>query len=134
MGYRSDVVIAFAFESKEQIDEVMAIYRMDHRVQKHGLETAWTIHDWNGVWGLTYSAESIKWYNEAYEDVQGVEYMLTVVKQFDDEREEFNYAYRMIRIGEEDSDIETYNYSNHADLEEVLWDRIALHREIRTDF
>jgi len=40
----------------------------------------------------------------------------------------------MIRIGEEDSDIETYNYSNHADLEEVLWDRIALHREIRTDF
>lgn len=134
MGYRSDVVIAFAFESKEQIDEVMAIYRMHKFVQEHGLEKEWQVHDWNGVWGLTYSAESIKWYNEAYEDVQGLEHMLTVVKQFDDEREEFNYAHRMIRIGEEDSDIESSNYSNHSDLEEVLWGRIGLHREIRTDF
>ena len=38
MGYGSDVVIAFAFDTKEQIEEVLAIYRMHQFVQRLDLE------------------------------------------------------------------------------------------------
>jgi hypothetical protein len=30
MGYRSDVIIAYVFKTKEQLDEVWAVYCMDH--------------------------------------------------------------------------------------------------------
>jgi hypothetical protein len=140
MGYRSDVVIAFAFASKEQIDEVMAIYRMDPRVQKNGLETAWTIHEHEGSVFLTYSADCVKWY-DSYEDVQGLQHMSALVKSFDDERGRgegnlplFPFAYRFVRIGEEDQDIESDSDYSDMGLMDQLWDRMSLTREINTDF
>lgn len=135
MGYRSDIVLAYVFKHKEQIDEVMAIYRMHPLVQAHDLAKDWEVHDWNGMWGLTYHAESVKWY-DSYEDVQGFEHMFDVVQKFVEERDVFLYAYRKIRIGEDDTDIEYGDDCNDPDGELMyeLYDRMRLRRELVTNF
>lgn len=135
MGYRSDVAIAYVFQHKEQVDEVLAIYQMHPFVQKHDLAKEWQVHEWGGRWGLTYTASYVKWY-DSYEDVQGFEHMFDVVQQFVEERDVFLYAYRKIRIGEEDQDIEHSSDSNDPDgeLTDELYDRMKLRREIETDF
>jgi hypothetical protein len=136
MGYRSDVAIAFVFSKKEQIDEVLAIYQMRPFVSEHDLVECWTVRDWDGVWGLTYSAESIKWY-DSYEDVQGLEDMVTVVETFAEERgDAFPYAYCKLSVGEEDDDIERVYDNNDAgsELSSKLFDRMDIHREIQTNF
>lgn len=135
MGYKSDVAIAYAFKHKEQIDEVLAIYRMNPLVQRHDLEKEWQVHDWNGKWGLTYAANDVKWY-DSYEDVQGFEHMLKVVQDFAAERDPFIYAYRKIRIGENEQDIDCSSDDNDPDHELIdeLYDRVGLRREIVTNF
>lgn len=149
MGYRSDVVFAFAFDTKEQVDEVLAIYQMHHCVQKYDLAKEWQVHKWDNCWGLTYTAFGVKWY-PSYEDVQGFEHMLSVVETFANERIDvsmetdedgkqqivhmFPYACRKLRVGENDDDIEWYTTSNHGNLEEVLCERMNLRREIETNF
>lgn len=135
MGYRSDVVISYVFKHKEQIDEVLSIYQMHKFVQAHDLAKVWQVHDWDGKWGLTYHAESVKWY-DTYEDVQGFEHMFDVVQQFVEERDVFLYAYRKIRLGEEDTDIEHSSADNDPDHELIdeLYDRMAVRRELITDF
>ena len=136
MGYRSDVAIGFAFNTKEQIDEVLAIYQMRPFVSEHDLVKQWTIRDWDGVWGLTYSAEGIKWY-ESYEDVQGLEGMVDVVKTFAEERgDAFPYAYCKLRIGEDDEDTESvWEYNEPGtDIAYVLSDRMSIRRELQIDF
>lgn len=135
MGYRSDIAIAYVFQHKEQVEEVRAIYQMHPLVQAHDLTKEWEVHDWNGKWGLTYTAAYVKWY-EGYEDVQGFEHMFDVVQKFVEERDVFLYAYRKIRIGEEDQDIDTTRDDNDPDGELIdeLYDRLGVVREIRTDF
>jgi hypothetical protein len=135
MGYRSDVVLVYVFKHKEQIDEVLAIYRMHPLVQAHDLAKDWEVHDWNGMWGLTYQVEGTKWY-DSYEDVQGFEHMFDVVQKFVEERDVFLYAYRGIRIGEEDTDIEHGSDSNDPDGELIdeLYERVSLRRDIITNF
>jgi hypothetical protein len=140
MGYRSDVVIGFAFKAKAQIDELMAVYRMDPRVQHNDLEAAWKISERDDVVFLYYAADYVKWY-ESFDDVQGLEYMRTLVNTFDEERGRgegdlplFPFAFRFIRIGEEDPDVETNAADNDMDLMEELWERMTLSREINTDF
>jgi hypothetical protein len=140
MGYRSDVVIGFAFKDKAQIDELMAVYRMDPRVQKNDLEAAWKISERDDVVFLYYADDHVKWY-ESYEDVQGLEYMRTLVNTFDEERGRgegdlplFPFAFRFIRIGEEDPDVVTNASDNDMDLMDELWERMTLRREIETTF
>ncbi len=135
MGYRSDIAIAFAFKTKEQIEELMAIYRMNEKVQKYECEKHWNIHDWGESWGLTLTINNVKWY-DAYEDVQAFEYMHDLVLEFYANREGFRYAYRMILIGEEDKDIVVVNsYSpDDYELHDQLLDRMNLSRLIETNF
>lgn len=135
MGHRSDVVLAYVFKHKEQIDEVMAIYRMHPLVQAHDLAKDWEVHDWNGMWGLTYQVEGTKWY-DTYDDVQGYEHMFDVVQQFVEERDVFLYAYRKLRIGEDDTDIEYGDDCSDPDGELMyeLYERVSLRRDIITNF
>ena len=134
------MVIGFAFKAKAQIDELMAVYRMDPRVQKNDLESAWKISERDNAVFLYYAADYVKWY-ESFDDVQGLEYMRTLVNTFDEERGRgegdlplFPFAFRFIRIGEEDPDVETDASDNDMDLMEELWERMTLSREINTDF
>ncbi len=41
MGYRSDVHIAVAFDSKKNMDEVIAAYALNINVEKHNLVNDW---------------------------------------------------------------------------------------------
>ena len=43
MGYRSDVYIAVAFDSKKNMDEVIAVYALNTNVEKHDLVNDWVI-------------------------------------------------------------------------------------------
>jgi len=136
MGYRSDVAIAFAFKKKEQIDEVLAIYQMRPFVSEHNLAERWTVRDWNGVWGLTFVADSVKWY-DSYEDVQGLEDMVEVVKTFAEERgAAFPYAHCKLRLGEDEGDYERVYEHNDAgiDLIDSLYSRMDIRRELQLEF
>jgi hypothetical protein len=150
MGYHSDIAIAFAFKTREQIDEVLAVYQMHPLVQKHDLTKCWKVHDWDGMWGLTHQQDSVEWY-DSYEDVQGLEHMQDVVATFADERGAdvgetdengkqeivhlFPYAFRMVRLGEEieDNEIQT-NEAGGGRLADELYDRLNIRREIEIDF
>ena len=134
MGYRSDVVLAVALNDRAQLDEVLAIYQMHPSVQKHDLVKEWAVRDWGGVWGMTYTAEYVKWY-EDYEYVKGLEHMLEVVQTFGVERgEKFPFAYYKIRIGEDLEDVHTEADGNDGDLESALYGRMSVNRSIETDF
>jgi hypothetical protein len=56
---------------------------------------------------------------------------------FSENREGFEYAYRTLRIGEDDADIEENHHGHQEDnstLSDELWDRMSLRREIETTF
>ena len=75
MGYRSDVYIAVAFDSKKNMDEVIAVYALNTNVEKHDLVNDWVIKDDNILY---FHAENVKWYDN-YEWVQGYEHMLSLI-------------------------------------------------------
>ena len=104
MGYRSDVVIAVAFAEKQHLDEVMAVYALNMYVQKHDLLSSWEIGEYDDAWVAMYNMESVKWY-DTYEDVTGLNALGELAKKFWEERS-IPYAYRFVRVGEEDADVE----------------------------
>jgi hypothetical protein len=134
MGYRSDVVLMAVFANAEQHDEVMAVYRMDANVQKHDLEKAWRRVDLNdGEVVRIYEGNDVKWY-ESYEDVQGLEYLSSLLADFHEERQ-FDYAWGNVRIGEEETDIVYDTFSPDSnDLIEIVYDGLGIERSIRLGF
>lgn len=138
MGYTSDALLAVAFETKEQLEEVWAIYCLHKFVQEHDLAKAWTRTD--KAWTHTdtvyptlwVSVQNVKWY-ESYEDVQGFEHMHTVAQTFADERD-FKYAWIKYRVGEDINDIEVVDDANSEDLREYLYDHSYIRREIIHEF
>ena len=139
MGYRSDVHIAVAFDSKKNMDEVIAAYALNINVEKHNLVNDWVIKDDNILY---FQAEHVKWY-EHYEWVEGYEYMFELVEKFYESRG-FSSAYRLLRVGEEDDDVEDRHdwfdgdYEHNADNEDTglddtdttLIDKLMLNMEI----
>jgi len=137
MGYRSDGIIVVAFESLEDMREVLAVYRLDPRVQKLNPfvskdkyeigSKCWTFHDWNTntreepiIWYLMrLDFRHWKWYRE-YEDIQAYEHIATICKQFARERENFTYAYRFVRGGEEHDDTEEECYGSESYLSQMM--------------
>lgn len=104
MGYRSDVAIVVAFKTKEEMEEVLAVYRMDPRVQKHKIMEQWKLRpDFQPPY-MTHAESSVKWY-ESSEDVEAVEHIASICADFAEARG-FEYAYRLVRLGEADDDTE----------------------------
>ena len=132
MGYRSDVLIAVAFSTKEHRDEVWAVYCMDPRVKEHNLAGAWKNHDGGEYPVLWYQEDDVKWY-ESFDDVQGVTHLIDVASDFAQERG-LHYASIMLRIGEEMTDIE--NVERHADgnMMSFLWQLCDVERTIVHNF
>ena len=141
MGYRSDGIIVVAFESLEEMREVLAVYRLDPRVQKHNpfqKDIDDDLVDNDGNWTFhTYALDSDttcylmrldfygwKWYAD-YEDVQSYQHIFTVCKQFARERENFTYAYRFVRGGEEHDDYEEECYGSESYLSQMLVERLT---------
>lgn len=139
MGYRSDIVIAFAFASEKHLAEVLAIYQMNELVKTHDLLQDWSTHTWGKTWALTFVSHSVKWY-DGYEDVIGIGHMHEVVQAFAEERgEDFNFAYKKIRLGESFDDVDyESDYTNDSagigiDLIRVIDSRIDIRRELVVD-
>ena len=128
MGYRSDVHIAVAFTCEDDLKEVLAVYAIDPLVQQHDLLKEWEVKEDNI---LLYLAEDVKWYDSS-EDVQGIMHMLSLVDTFYEERDEMQRAYRFVRIGEEQDDIEErYERGNDQGiLIDKLWAGISIIRKV----
>jgi hypothetical protein len=137
MGYRSHVAIAVAFRTREQMEEVLAVYRMHPKVQEHNVMDQWKINtdmiDGDPPYML-FQGEDVKWYPN-YEDVQAFEYIGVVCNEFADERG-FGFAFRLVRIGEEDSDIvvdDDYARSGDHDLSYFIVENLGPVRRINCD-
>ena len=138
MGYRSDGIIVVAFESLEEMREVLAVYRLDPRVQKHNpfpkdidgdSDDYWTFHTYDldsdtTCYLMRLDFYGWKWYAD-YEDVQSYQHIFTVCKQFARERENFTYAYRFVRGGEEHDDYEEECYGSETYLSQMLVERLT---------
>ena len=138
MGYRSDGIIVVAFESLEEMREVLAIYRLDPRVQKHNpfqkdidddSDDYWTFHTYaldesTTCYLMRLDFYGWKWYAD-YEDVQSYEHIFTVCKQFARDREDFTYAYRFVRGGEEHDDYDEECYGSQTYLSQMLVERLT---------
>ena len=137
MDYRSNVVLMAVFANAEQHDEVMAVYRMDPNVQQYDLEKAWRRVDLDrGEVVRIYEGNDVKWY-ESYEDVQGLEYLSSLLADFHEERQ-FNYAWGNVRIGEEETDIVYDVFSPSTDkseeLRDLIYDGLQICRTIDVGF
>tara|TARA_B110000971_G_scaffold106372_1_gene109102 strand:- start:2097 stop:2495 length:399 start_codon:yes stop_codon:yes gene_type:complete len=128
MGYRSDVYIGVAFENAADLKEVIAVYAIDPRVQQLDLMKEWDVMEDNI---LLCVIEGTKWY-AGYEDVQGIEHMLNLADKFDAERD-MPIAYRFVRLGEDEDDMETreeHNGQAESQLIEKLWAGMQLSRKM----
>ena len=102
MGYRSEVFLGISFESPERMDEVLAVYALDPRVQKNDALGYWNIdRDGARMW---YHNDYAKWYPE-YEDVQAVHHIEDVAEDFAKNRG-FRYRFYFLRLGEDHTDME----------------------------
>ena len=138
MGYRSDGIIVVAFESLEEMRGVLAVYRLDPRVQKHNpfqkdidddSDDYWTFHTYaldesTTCYLMRLDFYGWKWYAD-YEDVQSYEHIFTVCKQFARDREDFTYAYRFVRGGEEHDDYDEECYGSQTYLSQMLVERLT---------
>jgi hypothetical protein len=140
MGYRSDVAIAVAFAEKQHLEEVMSVYALNMYVQKHDLLSSWEIGEYDDAWVAMYTAEEVKWY-DTYEDVTGFNALGKLAKKFWEERS-IPYAYRFVRIGEEDADVEIDVHEsdcngsddNRGDrLADLLADALYVSRSVNND-
>ena len=136
MGYRSDILIAIAFKTKTQRDEVWAVYCMDKRVQDHNLAEQWKLSDADAHTPIMYFyEEGVKWY-ESYAEVQGIEHMQEVAEQFEYNRK-LPFAWLKYRVGEDLKDTEVEEYcsdSDGTDLLGELWQRANIERRIEHSF
>ena len=71
-----------------------------------------------------------KYYRE-YEDIQAYEHLVTVCKQFANEREGFSYAYRFVRGGEEDDDTEEECYGSDTPLSQSMVENLEQELGVR---
>jgi hypothetical protein len=109
MGYRSTVAFVISFKDKETLDNYLAPRLLDENL-KNDRENFSRIA-WDDA-SVMYYSEDIKWYDD-YEDVKAL------TKLYKDTIEAGG-AYRFIRVGEEDKDIEE-EYAE-SDTIEPFWD------------
>jgi hypothetical protein len=137
MGYTSDVVLMAVFANAEQHDEVMAVYRMNFNVQEYDLEKAWRRVDLkDGEVVRIYEGNPVKWY-KSFADVQGLEYMSSLLADFHEERE-FDYAWGKVRIGEDTDDTvyDVFNPETDASekLRDIVYEGLSINRRINLGF
>ena len=99
MGYRSDVGIIVAFETREDMEKVIATYKMDVDVQRLDLFAEWSIYEGKEVCFLQYRNEHVKWYDD-YEDVVGIRNLPKLAESFG-ETQGIPYAWKELNVGED---------------------------------
>ena len=109
MGYRSTVAFIISFKDKETLDNYLAPRLLDEHIKND--RDNFSRIAWDDASAM-YHVEDVKWY-DTYPDVQAL------TKLYKDTIEAGG-AYRFIRVGEEDKDIEE-EYAE-SDTTEPFWD------------
>ena len=105
MGYRSDVGIVVAFKTREDMEKVIATYKMNPDVQRLDLFAEWSIYhraitsELCEVFFLQYKNTDIKWYDD-HDDVIGIRYLTKLASNFGKEQGMF-YAWKELNVGED---------------------------------
>ena len=129
MGYRSDVGIIVAFKTREDMEKVIATYKMDVDVQRLDLFAEWSIYEGKEVCFLQYKNEHIKWYDD-YEDVVGIRNLPKLAESFG-EAQDIPYAWKELNVGEDGAIHENSGSSRPTELEEFCDDMLMVtHPEI----
>ena len=129
MGYRSDVGIVVAFKTREDMEKVIAIYKMDVDVQRLDLFAEWSIYEGKEVCFLQYRNEHVKWYDD-YEDVVGIRNLPKLAESFG-EAQDTPYAWKELNVGEDGAIHENSGSSRPTELEEFCDDMLMVtHPEI----
>ena len=129
MGYRSDVGIIVAFKTREDMEKVIAIYKMDVDVQRLDLFAEWSIYEGKEVCFLQYKNEHVKWYDD-YEDVVGIRNLPKLAESFG-EAQDIPYAWKELNVGEDGAIHENSGSSRPTELEEFCDDMLMVtHPEI----
>jgi hypothetical protein len=116
MGYRSDVGIVVAFKTREDMEKVIAIYKMDVDVQRLDLFAEWSMYEGKDVYFLQYKNEHVKWYDD-YEDVVGIRNLPKLAESFG-EAQDIPYAWKELNVGEDGAIHENSGSSRPTELEE----------------
>ena len=121
MGYRSDVTaLIYPVSGEDNLIEYDKLKLLMNTTFKDFFTTWDEDFEWDDKHrALKFSVESVKWY-DGYPDVQRFGKFLTEIS-------ELGYEYEIIRVGEEDTDIE---YDSTGDAEGYLYVR----REIEVRF
>ena len=103
MGYRSEVAYVIAFEDKPTLNEFISLVMLKGGAEAEALKEC-QIEVSEGAFScyrINFYAGDVKWY-DSYPEVEAH----TWLYQYAVERFEDNCAYRFLRIGEEQADIE----------------------------
>jgi len=129
MGYRSDVGIIVAFETREDMEKVIATYKMDVDVQRLDLFAEWSMYEGKDVYFLQYKNTDVKWYDD-YEDVVGIRNLPKLAESFG-EAQNIPYAWKELNVGEDGAIHENSGSSRPTELEEFCDDMLMVtHPEI----
>ena len=129
MGYRSDVGIVVAFKTREDMEKVIATYKMNPDVQRLDLFAEWSIYEGREVCFLQYKNTDIKWYDD-YDDVMGIRHLTKLTESLG-EAQDMPYAWKELNVGEDGAIHENSGSSRPTELEEFCDDMlIVTHPEI----
>ena len=133
MGYYSDVGLVVVLKDWDDLQEVLAVYKMHPNVQREDVFKHWTIYErefdpndseYPRYCMMEYKTTYVKWYDE-FDDVQAFRQLFTIVEQFGKERDGFKYAYREIAVGEDGATNEDEG-ENCKKLGFVCWERMRV--------
>lgn len=125
MGYRSQVAYVIAFEDKKTLNEFISLVMLKGGGEAKALREC-EIEVVDGAFScyrINFYGDDVKWY-ESYEDVQAHTWLYHyAVERFED-----NCAYRFLRVGEEQGDIEDEHNdpSGKFDMYEDFYTRTVL--------
>ena len=124
MGYRSEVLCAVGFPTKERLVEYMTFHKLrdypsDTRVALDEFISKAKFFEGDEYFIAFHSYTSIKWY-ENYEDIQSVLQFITGACEFEYNEADEQAVGKIIRIGEDQGDIESNMYGSNAKIEEPL--------------
>jgi len=118
MGYRSDVAYVIKFEDMDSLNAFKTCTLFEDKAMRDALADCETVEE---DCLIRFHAESVKWY-PGYEEVQAHE---RLIKSACDEP--FKAGARVVRIGENDDDIETDDF---GEMDWEPWDHIEVIRAV----
>ena len=124
MGYRSEVLCAVGFPTREELVQYMTFHKLkdypsDTRVTLDEFISKAKFFEGDGYSIAFHQYSSIKWY-ENYEDIQIVLQFITGACAFMHNEADREAVGKILRIGEEQGDIESNVYGSNGYIEEPL--------------